>query len=292
MTYPKLYPTCNNTIKLLYALLLSSTTICSTSAQELEMLSGNPQWSYARYYYNQHDNTEINTLIDDEHYGFLESGGKKYHRLYQTELLITDNGEVFVIPVEPLGVREEDGKVFVLYEDFLRQTDRLSQQMNSGVPIPYLQTSDNELLLYDYTVKIGERYPISAEYENIYVEKIDTIITADGKSRKLFMLTNGLKILEGVGCLNSKYGNLLYYLYPSEVWKYNNDNYSYRLYEYYQNGHVAYKNYVLPENVAPILSDANVTKKIYYDLQGRRLSAPPARGMYIQDKRVKIRDKR
>ena len=26
----------------------------------------------------------------------------------------------------------------------------------------------------------------------------------------------------------------------------------------------------------------------YYDLQGRRLSAPPARGMYIQDKRVKI----
>ena len=29
-----------------------------------------------------------------------------------------------------------------------------------------------------------------------------------------------------------------------------------------------------------------------YDLQGRRLSAPPARGMYIQDKRVKIRDKR
>ena len=29
-----------------------------------------------------------------------------------------------------------------------------------------------------------------------------------------------------------------------------------------------------------------------YDLQGRRLSAPPARGMYIRDKRVKIRDKR
>ena len=28
----------------------------------------------------------------------------------------------------------------------------------------------------------------------------------------------------------------------------------------------------------------------YYDLQGRRLSAPPAWGMYIQDKRVKIRE--
>ena len=30
----------------------------------------------------------------------------------------------------------------------------------------------------------------------------------------------------------------------------------------------------------------------YYDLQGRRLSAPPTRGMYIQDKRAKIRDKK
>ena len=31
-----------------------------------------------------------------------------------------------------------------------------------------------------------------------------------------------------------------------------------------------------------------LSKHHYYDLQGRRLSAPPARGMYIQDKRVKI----
>ena len=29
---------------------------------------------------------------------------------------------------------------------------------------------------------------------------------------------------------------------------------------------------------------------IYYDLSGRRLSAPPAKGLYIQDKRVKIRE--
>ena len=30
----------------------------------------------------------------------------------------------------------------------------------------------------------------------------------------------------------------------------------------------------------------------FYDLQGRRLSAPPARGMYIQDKRVEKKDGR
>ena len=36
--------------------------------------------------------------------------------------------------------------------------------------------------------------------------------------------------------------------------------------------------------------DAYYQDNIIYDLQGRRLSAPPARGMYIQDKRVKSRE--
>ena len=34
----------------------------------------------------------------------------------------------------------------------------------------------------------------------------------------------------------------------------------------------------------------NPQSSIYYDLSGRRLSAPPAKGLYIQDKRVKIRE--
>ena len=37
-------------------------------------------------------------------------------------------------------------------------------------------------------------------------------------------------------------------------------------------------------------SKIQVSGSKIYDLQGRRLSAPPARGMYIQDKRVKIRE--
>ena len=34
----------------------------------------------------------------------------------------------------------------------------------------------------------------------------------------------------------------------------------------------------------------NPQSSIYYDISGRRLSAPPAKGMYIQDKRVKIKE--
>ena len=46
---------------------------------------------------------------------------------------------------------------------------------------------------------------------------------------------------------------------------------------------------------SPSTADANSSfvnrhSSSLYDLQGRRLSAPPARGMYIQDKRVKIRE--
>ena len=43
-----------------------------------------------------------------------------------------------------------------------------------------------------------------------------------------------------------------------------------------------------PSNPDAHSSFVNRHSSSLYDLQGRRLSAPPARGMYIQDKRVKI----
>jgi len=45
-----------------------------------------------------------------------------------------------------------------------------------------------------------------------------------------------------------------------------------------------------PSNPDAHSSFVNRHSSSLYDLQGRRLSAPPARGMYIQDKRVKIRE--
>ena len=52
---------------------------------------------------------------------------------------------------------------------------------------------------------------------------------------------------------------------------------------------------IMAQQSTPSAADANSSfvnrhSSSLYDLQGRRLSAPPARGMYIRDKRVKIRE--
>ena len=52
---------------------------------------------------------------------------------------------------------------------------------------------------------------------------------------------------------------------------------------------------VMDDYAGTLYADANSSfvnrhSSSLYDLQGRRLSAPPARGMYIRDKRVKSRE--
>lgn len=267
----------------LFVLLAS---VLSVSSQNIEMLSGNPQWWYGQYYYGKFSDAGLNTLINDDEFGFLETGGKKYHLIYQIEEAYAGH-ELLYLPIFPLGIREEGGKVYVLYKDYKEQVERLSDHMKSIMPIPFLQTSETELLLYDFTLQVGDRYPTSDTYEEIYVEKLEAVICDDGKSRKLFTLTNGLQILEGIGCLNSKYGDLLYYLYPSEVWRYNTDYFDNRLYICVNSGEVVYKDPSSQTMVKNIQQQNNTNGSTWYDLSGRRLSAPPARGLYIEDGKVK-----
>lgn len=60
-----------------------------------------------------------------------------------------------------------------------------------------------DVVLYDFSLNVGDRYPCRGE---VTVEGISEMTTRDGVSRKLFHLSNGLLLLEGVGCLNSRYG--------------------------------------------------------------------------------------
>ena len=60
-----------------------------------------------------------------------------------------------------------------------------------------------DVVLYDFSLNVGDRYPCRGE---VTVEGISEMTTRDGISRKLFHLSNGLLLLEGVGCLNSHYG--------------------------------------------------------------------------------------
>ena len=269
-------------------------SVCMVTAQDLSMLSGDPQWTYGWYSNNEFKFTEPIAMIKDEN-GMLEKDGRIYHQLFQVEQVDALGSTIF-IPYDPIGAREEDGKVYILYEDYQKAIASL-QSLNrlKDVPIPYLQTSENELLFYDFTLQAGDKYPTSAAYEDIYVEKVDTVVTEDAKFRKLFTLTNGLQILEGIGCLNSQVEQfgfaLLYYLYPPDAWVNNNKPDFIRLYEYKNNDKIIYKEHAVPTNVNSTLNSKPSSLNLWTDLSGRPLTTPPThKGIYIKDgKKVMVK---
>ena len=144
-------------------------------------------------------------------------------------------------------------------------------------------------LLYDFTLGLGEKYPCLGD---VIVERVDTITTRDGLVRRVQHLSNGLVIVEGVGCVNSPLGPFAYQCWTdtlSASGKYGRgwlesyvkdgevvfDKDDLRALGLYDGGTVAVKEAATP----PPTPNANNT----YDLQGRRLQAPPVQGVYIRN---------
>ena len=144
-------------------------------------------------------------------------------------------------------------------------------------------------LLYDFTLGLGEKFPCLGD---VIVERVDTITTRDGLVRRVQHLSNGLVIVEGVGCVNSPLGPFAYQCWTdtlSASGKYGRgwlesyvkdgevvfDKDDLRALGLYDGGTVAVKEAATP----PPTPNANNT----YDLQGRRLQAPPMQGVYIRN---------
>ena len=62
-------------------------------------------------------------------------------------------------------------------------------------------------------MKSGDKFTTVEGYETVYVAEVKSVITKDGLTRKLYILSNGYKVIEGIGCTNSP-GLLLFYLNP------------------------------------------------------------------------------
>ena len=66
---------------------------------------------------------------------------------------------------------------------------------------------NGEVLLYDFTLKVGDRYPCKGD---VKVQSVEMVTTRDSVERRLLCLSNGQKILENVGCISAG-GELLGY---------------------------------------------------------------------------------
>ena len=212
------------------------------------------------------DKTYKNLFRD---YGYIDGTQVKGLWNYQDEPYAT--GVV-------ISLREENGRVLVPKEQYIS----LMQSLYPEMAEPYLPISDSEdeLLLYDFTLHEGDLYPCK---NHPWITKVTTIQTTDGISHKVFFLSNGYIIIEGIGCINSL-GTLV--LYQNHDIEYVADNYrlSAELIEY----GLLIEPYIISnviDNSVDIISihKSQLPNSQWYDLSGRRVSPSSVlKGVFIK----------
>ena len=247
--------------------------------------------------------------------GTKEMRGKTYYVLNHHKLPFTTGGGYSYMDTseydffrEPphieIGIREEGGRVYVDREEYLTllaDGTYLSRHGGRADHLPYEQTEDGELVLYDFNMNVGDKYPSVDGCDDITVTAIETVRTDDGRERRQLQLSNGLHIIEGIGCIDSR-GEFLFYLNPSEreqAFVYLR-GYMHRSSNPEENKDILFwdilnnwDSWVPPTAVKSVKKDSFLKSSALYDLQGRRLDSVgagpvPARlrkGVYIENGR-------
>lgn len=213
-------------------------------------------------------------------------GGSYFHN--EDEIYLFD---VLSAHAEQIGIREDNGRFLVDKDEYMELLNDESYGGRVGNPeyVPYETTEGNELVLYDFTKREGDVYAYSQEGEPITVVSVESFTTDDNVSRALLKLSNGLILIEGIGCINSR-GTLIYYLNPGtrnhQIGYLGWYGYVYSPADknllYYKNGREAAREIVAGISDVVRQNDNNV---VIYDLQGRPLTHLPQKGVYIRDGR-------
>lgn len=207
-----------------------------------------------------------------------------------------------------IGVRWENGRVYTNYEDFvyhqnchLNGIDKSPDCFSYGDPsyLPYHFSADStELILYDYTMEVGDSYRHIEGYDDITVVKKDTVVlSGDNIKRRRLTLNNGLILIEGLGCINSngmfidylnpeaKYSSRFTYLADASIMI--NDDKTPLIYDQEKDGNQIIKD--SSTSINNIFSNQSQYKNAFFDLQGRKLSKEPGKGVYIRNGKVMVR---
>ncbi len=224
--------------------------------------------------------------------GTYEKNGKEYHCLQFTRSFMDgspamNKSDKHAVedpsPKGNIGIREDGGRVFIDRDEYLAlmSDDSYWKMVGDKDYLPYPKTDDGELVLYDFTMQQGDRFPTVEGHDDIWVSKVDMLTTKDGVARKMLTLSNGCEILEGVGCLNSR-GLWLFYLNPGSI------SYNWGVLDSY--GHLGNPIYRwsewgdISDGISAPQNASKITSSFPYDLQGRRLDSQPTnKGIYIQN---------
>lgn len=250
---------------------------CDAYAQSRQMLSLDSYWEYASYYEQGTFNNE-----GSEYYvvGIEDIGEKEYYKIRvfhdymdgagvtrkKTRERVSNDETKYPIVL----LREEGGKVYAERDSY---TQFITNNNIFEAESPFFSSPEGEHLLYDFTLNEGDTYPMNG---NVTVSKIMKITSYDNIERRVFFLSNGMEIIEGIGCRNSL-GELIGYQSSVATQRENGiirgELISYDDYDVYID---------FPLGIT-ISSNENEVLQIY-DLSGRCVSPSSAlKGVYIQN---------
>lgn len=248
------------------------------------MLDGFPIWMFRQYYSMKEKNFirfyKLNVLSEDD---VFTIGGKSYQKL---TMITTDwDGQTgqSVNTESTMGIREEDGRVYVNFDDYIR----FLNETKAGDPnyIPYPITDENEIVLYDFNMKEGDTYRHVDGHDDISV--VGVSCSEWDNYRRMIKLSNGRVIEEGRGCTTS-FGTLVTYLNPTK--DPSGDSYAIvSIVGYGKNG--IYLNNLYESPILSFTDGITTPEKPrsqrigegIYDLQGRKVKTPQKNGLYIKN---------
>lgn len=186
-------------------LMLSSLAYGETKVGEI--LHKGICWYYNSYHISESYNIIDSKIMNGKTYGQIRMEQHKYD---EARAMGHDDLNWYC---DTIGIREEGGRIYVNKEEYLSlmTEDRCWSIVGEGEPLPYEETADGELVLYDFTKNVGDVYCQLADGTSLTVTHVGELKTEDGISRRRLTLSNGFDLIEGVGCTNSP-GFLLFWL--------------------------------------------------------------------------------
>jgi hypothetical protein len=295
--------------KLFFTLTFLSLFFPSVLKAQYPEFNYNPDTTYLCFHYLWHGYVEgfhnHGTAFAYELFTYNQytKNGKTYYSVVQ----YADSKDAAYLILLPgptviMGIRMENGRVYVDKQEYIAAMEKeyqdvLEEQKLELNPLgtvgdrdylPYRQTDDGELILYDFNMQPGDKYLSIEGHEDISVVRVETMVTRDGVSRRLLTLSNGYQLLEGVGCLNSP-GMFFYYLNPSETMtRYYASNAMTRCYSFGKDGTDIYYQGDETTDIDNIGISSTTASSLFYDLRGCRIYGTPRPGIYIRQGKTLI----
>ena len=186
-----------------------TTEVDSTEIRNVpNMLTGNSNWMYrnSEIRYNKGEDCAMggsaDCMYDDCRIPKEMVDGREYSVLRR---VTAPAGICALDNIYQYHVREAEGKVYGLKDEYVQMMSILFGMAEDSLFIE--DCGDGEVLLYDFTLKVGDRYPCKG---NVKVQSVEMVMTRDSVERRMLCLSNGQKILENVGCISAG-GELLGY---------------------------------------------------------------------------------